>query len=127
MTSRVGANYKYLCDSGAVVVPPAGEQCMGPFGDTVLEGHLRDDGGVTAEAIFAVWSVNKASPCCGWSVLSAEAGEALTKDPGFKWLKGEDVPVLGDVGFVNIDFDAYHSTGADIFGNSKTAMKCELD
>jgi len=37
--TRVGTNSHYLCDSGPTDIPPADEQCSGPFGDLVLQGN----------------------------------------------------------------------------------------
>jgi hypothetical protein len=124
--TRVGRNYQYLCAGGLTSSPPSGERCLGPYGDLIFEGELRNSGGSAPETVFAVFHTYKAVPCCGWSVLDKASGLAATRREGFQWLEEEQMPTLRTVGFAGIGFDEYYNEGRSIFGNPKYATRCEL-
>jgi hypothetical protein len=44
------------------------ESCLGPYGDVALEGTLRNRESGVEKPVVAVFSIYKASPCCGWGV-----------------------------------------------------------
>jgi hypothetical protein len=122
---RVGADYRFQCADGMTRWPRAGEDCRGPFGDLVLAGVVREPDDPGPRNVFAVWTVKRTAPCCGWSVLDEAAGQAVIGRPGFRWLAPDAVPTLGAVSFADIRFDTLHQDGIEIF-SPKTAMRCEL-
>jgi hypothetical protein len=69
--------------------------------------------------------VERAAPCCGWSVLDEAAGRAIVDGADFRWFEQDAVPTLGAVRFADIHFDDLHRADNAIF-SAKTAMRCEL-
>jgi hypothetical protein len=115
---QVGTAYKYICDGGIVDEPREEETCSGPYGDLVLYGDLVEGSGSEAEPILAIWYVLKALPCCGWAIKRANP-ETME---GIKWLLPDEVPLLGEQGWLSI-----HPDDTDrILGNPKFAAKCTV-
>lgn len=125
---RVGTDYIYLCSSGPREQPVQGEECMGPYCELVLKGMNRKYGGDDAHPLFAVWTVSKAAPCCGWYVTYGDDIRVLGELKNFRWLGEEEIPKLRDLPFASIDSDELISNDDfdAIFGNPKVAMMCEL-
>lgn len=94
--NRVGTDYTWQCPDG---VTPPDVNCMGPYGDLVLEGMYRQYQSSEPELMSAVWTVIKGVPCCGWSVQS---GEVIGRE-SFKWLSASDVPTLRHMRWLSIE------------------------
>lgn len=124
---KAGRNYRYLCPDGMKATPGNRQDCSGPFGALVLQGQLtryRDEQSKTA---FAVWNTIKGAPCCWWNVFTGRGDVEALKDANFKWYGPGDVPRLRDMPFLAIETDAQSNERAgEIFGNSKTALRCVL-
>jgi hypothetical protein len=76
--TRVAVHYHYACGDNTTGVVDApiispGDDCRGPFGDILIETHLATS---PSRAIFAVYHIEDAVPCCGWFSYSdlASAG-----------------------------------------------------
>ena len=112
---RVGTDYLWQCPEG---VEPPDVNCMGPYGDLVLEGMHRKDSYAEPELMSAIWSVIKGVPCCGWT---AEPGTVVRNGHGnFKWLTPAEVPKLGAMEWLSID-----PGDLAVFGNPVYAVACE--
>lgn len=117
---RVGTDYVYLCESGVLEKPVSSEECTGPYGNLVLEGDLTKYKDSKPKSILAIWYVQKAVPCCGWTIL--ENNPSNTAD--VKWLASAEVPLLGNVPFAGIEPSESDTAS---FGNPKYAMICMLN
>jgi hypothetical protein len=124
----VGTNYVYLCGPELREEPSAREDCIGPYGELVLKGSLTKYEGEAPRPLFAVWTVSKSLPCCGWYVSGRDEARFLASLTNFRWLAEDEVPKLGELPFASIDSQSPVSNDdfAAIFGNPKMAMMCEL-
>lgn len=113
---RVGTDYLWQCPDGA---EPPDVNCMGPYGDLVLEGMYRQYESSEPELMSAVWSVIKGVPCCGWSVQPGEVS-AVGND-NFKWLTPADVPKLRDMQWLSIESNEGMAFGNPVYAASCTA------
>lgn len=112
---RVGTDYLWQCPDG---VEPPDVNCMGPYGDLVLEGEYRKYSGSQPETMSAIWSVIKGVPCCGWSVVK---GTATPNGHGnFRWLTPAETPKLREMQWLSIEPE--NTLG---FGNPIFAAACE--
>jgi hypothetical protein len=60
---RVALNQQYLCGRKLVSADAPRRKlkdCRGPYGDTIIEGYMN------GERVYAIYTVNAASPCCSW-------------------------------------------------------------
>jgi len=113
--TRGGTDYIWQCPEG---VQPPDVNCMGPYGDLVLEGMYRQYPSSKAELMSAIWSVIKGVPCCGWSV---EEGEASTSGrENFKWLPPAEAPALREMQWLSIE-----SSEGLAFQNPVYAAACD--
>ncbi len=97
---RVGTDQTWQCPDG---VQPPDVNCMGPYGELVLEGMYRQYRDSKPELTSAIWTVVKGVPCCGWSVQEGEVS-AIGRD-NFKWLAPGEAPTLRDMPWLSIDSD----------------------
>lgn len=103
--SRAGANYYYLCDkSGEQSVALPGEECS-RFGDLALVGTLKSGWGEPERDLTAIWSVAKASPCCGWTITETGKPETENNIVGIQWMDLSKTEKLGSFGFASIEND----------------------
>lgn len=125
VVTRAGADYRFLCGQDMVARMLPGADCRGPFGALVLAGTVREPDDTGPRSVFAVWTVEPAAPCCGWSVLDEADGAAIVGRPEFGWFAPDAVPALGAMGFADISFDRLHREGMATF-SPKIAMRCEF-
>ncbi len=125
---RVGIDHVYRCGDDYVDEPVEGMACA-QYGRTALEGDLLPRGDDTEPSrVLAVWYVEAANPCCGWSLAWPTASETAQ----YRWLEGDDVPLLGDMPFASIDPPSsepltFENGRVLEFGNEKNALVCETD
>ena len=112
---RVGTDYSWQCPDG---VEPPDINCMGPYGNLVLEGMYREDENSEAELRSAVWSVIKGVPCCGWSVQPGEVRTAGRES--FKWLAPAEAPKLNEMSWLSIESDQGLAFGNPVYAASCT-------
>ena len=112
VVNRVGEDYEYLCPDEGVVKEKLSNECRGPLGGLILDGHYND------RHVWAIYYMLPAAPCCGWNVTVPDLG-----DSAVRWLKGEEVPMLGDKPFLNIDPEGSKES---IITNPLYAVSCQL-
>ena len=96
VAQRVAVDYQYLCSQSgsdrhySVPQKNLGQDCEGPFGETIIEGLL--DG----KKAYVIYNVTKANPCCAWYSYLENDQEVPVKVK--EWLSPVEVPVitLGD-------------------------------
>ena len=93
VAQRVAVDYRYVCDwnnpsNNHYSRPQAKleKKCAGPFGETIIEGLLN------GETAYAVYSVEKAWPCCLWHSYAGNDKEVAGKVK--EWLQPAEVPVI---------------------------------
>ena len=91
VADKVAVAYRYLCAGRAIdkvyTAPQKKleERCQGPFGETFLSGTL------AGKAVIAVYTVEKAVPCCYWR--SYESSDKALAKTRLRWLKA-NAPTL---------------------------------
>jgi len=71
---RVGDTRAFLCldDKGDYVktqAPAEGADCLGRYGNVILEGSFAGWADDLVPDMTAIWSERPAAPCCGWEVF----------------------------------------------------------
>ena len=120
---RSGSRPYFICGDARERVdgtPPNADDCIGPFGLTVLDGVLKDASGKQgAWAIF--YADYQTAPCCGWVFESVEGNKNLPA--GVIWHGPGTSPTLGSFAFDTID-----DMLGDLEGkNSMAPMVCRED
>ncbi len=114
---RVGTAYAFNCEDG---IEPPDPSCEGPYGELVVEGELRNGAAAAPETVYAIWSVYKSVPCCGWRLSKPGDNDPQSWD-GFIWLKPGTSPKLRDQAFYTIG-----SEDEPVFERPLFAVACEM-
>ena len=92
IAQRVAVDYQYLCDGNKLSMhysrpqKQLEEECAGPYGKTIIQGLL--DG----EKVYAIFTVEKAVPCCAWYSYSGDDRQVATEVK--EWLHPAEVPLI---------------------------------
>ena len=120
IAQRVAVDYQYLCDGNKLSMhysrpqKQLEEECAGPYGKTILQGLL--DG----EKVYAIYTVEKAVPCCAWYSYSGDDRQVAAEVKG--WLHPAEVPLieLGDEWYtIGSPNDPYRPTDPGPMGGGR--------
>lgn len=98
---RVGDARAFLCsdakgDFVKTQTPAEGADCLGRFGDVILEGRFVGWADELQPGMTAIWSEAPAAPCCGWEVYPT-AQVPPDRLAGVSWFAKGSAPTLGTI------------------------------